>query len=352
MYSETACGIKTEGDSKLTMIVPGTNHDLNPRRKMNAPRLLKRVAGDFTVQVKVTSDFTPGDTSTGKGKPFNGAGLVVWENEDNFLRLERNAYWVMGSLFCYPPLIEHWRDGKYAGVNAGPVLAEDFFEGRSTWLKLQRQGKRMTASMSDDGEEWTFTKEFSVDFPEDVSVGIQALNTSDATFTVDFEEFQLRGQEGATCDEAAGEVDEDLAADLALLQGSWELLHGNEGKGPPNTRSVKTIEGNTETLRRYGIKSGKLNHEHSVEFKLSKSGAVRVFTFYPVGGSPEHGGSYVYQVDKDNFYDIPGLLHGEQYRNYQSRPRVWHWKRVAEEASGATATSSESGDRPSKRPAD
>ena len=143
-------------------------------------------------------------------------------------------------------------------------------------------------------------------------------------------------------DDPANENDKELAADLALLQGSWELLHGNEGKGPPNTRSVKTIEGTTETLRRYSVKSGKLKHEHSVEFKLSKSGNVRVFTFYAVGGSPENGLSYVYKVDKDNFFDIPGLLHGDQYRNYQSKPKVWHWKRVADKDSDAAPTQSKS----------
>ena len=123
---------------------------------------------------------------------------------------------------------------------------------------------------------------------------------------------------------------EDLAADLASLQGSWELLHGNQGKQPPNTRSVKTITGNTETLRRYSIETGKLKHEHSAEFKLSTSGSVRVFTFYAPGGSPEDGLSYIYRIDQDDFYDIPGMLHGNKYRNYSRKPQVWHWKRIAD----------------------
>lgn len=114
----------------------------------------------------------------------------------------------------------------------------------------------------------------------------------------------------------------------SLLQGSWELHHGNEGKGRPNTRSVKTIEGNKETLRRYSIATGKLTHAHSVEFKLSRSGSVRVMTFFRVGGSPEQGLSYVYKVDEGNFWDIPGLLQGGEYRNYQNEPTIWHWKRV------------------------
>ena len=118
-----------------------------------------------------------------------------------------------------------------------------------------------------------------------------------------------------------------IAGDLKLLQGKWELLHGNEGKGPAKIRSVKEIIGNRETLRRYDAGSDKLLHEHSVDFKLSVSGSVHVFTFYSVGGDPKEGQSFVYKVDANNFYDIPGLLRGTEYRNYQESPAVWHWKR-------------------------
>ena len=139
-------------------------------------------------------------------------------------------------------------------------------------------------------------------------------------------------------DEAKKEIDKDLAGDLALLQGSWELIHGNEGDGPPTIRSVKVVEGNVETLRRYDINTGELKHEHSVEFKLTKSGNVRVFTFHRVGAPPKFGLSYVYKIDKDDFYDIPGLLHGDQFRNYQPVPTLWHWKRVVKDAAEVDAS--------------
>src|SRR5215213_698169 len=68
----------------------------------------------------------------------------------------------------------------------------------------------------------------------------------------------------------AATEDKELVADLALLQGSWELIHGKDGKGTPSTRSVKTIEGNKETLRRYNLQTGQLRVEHTSEFKLTK----------------------------------------------------------------------------------
>ena len=124
--------------------------------------------------------------------------------------------------------------------------------------------------------------------------------------------------------------DKQLASDLEMLQGSWELMHGN-------TRSVKTIVGNKETLRRYDPKTGELRHEHSVTFELSKSGAVRVFTFLFHPDRPSM--SFVYKVDEENFYDIPGLLHGERFQNYQERPKVWRWKRLADRAEKASTSS-------------
>ena len=59
---------------------------------------------------------------------------------------------------------------------------------------------------------------------------------------------------------------------------------------------------------------------------------MRVCTFYGVGGSPDDGHSFVYKVDKENFWDIPGVLQGDEYRNYLKDPTVWHWKRVVEDS--------------------
>ena len=122
--------------------------------------------------------------------------------------------------------------------------------------------------------------------------------------------------------------DEALAKDLELLQGKWELFHGTEVP----FHSTKEIKGNQETVRRYDAKTGKLIREHTVEFALARSGEVRVFTFYPVGGDPKQGGSFVYKLDGDKFYDIPGLLQGETYRNYQDSPQLWLWKKVKADA--------------------
>ena len=70
--SDIDCEYRFTADQrKLCITVPATPHDLSPIRGLNAPRVLRSVSGDFTVQVKITSDFKPGVNSTGKGRPFN-----------------------------------------------------------------------------------------------------------------------------------------------------------------------------------------------------------------------------------------------------------------------------------------
>lgn len=189
------CEFRLLGD-KLNITVPATNHNLHPVRGLNAPRALKKVSGDFTVQVKVTSDFTPGKNSTkpqGQGRPFNGAGILIWQSEENFLRIERNAFWVDDSLYCYPPGIEYWHNSQYGGFNEPPSEAQ-YFVGRSTWLKGRRQGPNVTVSISHDGKEWYEVKTVQVEMTDEVSVGVAAVNSSDTPFTVEFEEFTIESK--------------------------------------------------------------------------------------------------------------------------------------------------------------
>ncbi len=186
------CSIKVE-KKKLFITVPGTLHDLNPRNgKINAPLVLQNVTGDFTVQVKVSGEFQPGEQTTApKSHAFNGAGLLLWQDEKNYIRLERNV-WIGddGKLTCFPPLLEQCKDGEYAILN-GASTTEPFFKSRSTWLSIKRSGEKILARLSHDGKEWTNVNEFTFALNQNVRVGIAAINTSNKPFVVEFEEFKL-----------------------------------------------------------------------------------------------------------------------------------------------------------------
>ncbi|QDT79383.1 hypothetical protein Mal35_28410 [Gimesia maris] len=157
-----------------------------------------------------------------------------------------------------------------------------------------------------------------------VCLGLMLLAAGATTVRAD-EEKQPAENEPRT-----SENDAELKEDLKKLQGTWELYHGNELKGPPNTRSVKIIEGNTETMQRYNLQ-GNMVREWQVEFILQKDGDLKIFTYYPVGGKPGQGASFLYRIQGDRFYDVPGMFTGEKYRNYLREPAFWIWHRVKEE---------------------
>jgi regulation of enolase protein 1 (concanavalin A-like superfamily) len=187
------CTVK-EDAGKLTISVPGGTHDLNQAiGGMKAPRILQDVAGDFTAQVKISGDFAPGDKAGDpRTLPFNSAGLLIWQDEKNYLRLERNIWWVAQAekTACYPPLIEYYKEGQYQDTNPMGTL-DEFFQGRSTWLRLERRGQKVTASYSHDGKDWTVAKEITVELPKKIQIGVAAVNTSAKPFKAEFEDLKL-----------------------------------------------------------------------------------------------------------------------------------------------------------------
>ena len=83
----------TPAEKGLTINVPGTMHDFGgPLKKFNAPRVMRKVEGDFVLTVKVAGELKPGPKSTNpKGIPYLGTGLLIWSDSANFIRLERAA---------------------------------------------------------------------------------------------------------------------------------------------------------------------------------------------------------------------------------------------------------------------
>jgi regulation of enolase protein 1 (concanavalin A-like superfamily) len=187
------CSARLE-ERKLIVTVPGGTHDLNQIvGGMNAPRILQSVEGDFEVEVKVTSDFDPGRKSASFNTvPFNSAGLLVWDGERNYIRLERNQWWAEeGAQYaCYPPLIEYYRNGVFQETNPDPIW-NNFFQGKSTWLRLERKGDRVTASYSHDGDKWTQARQFKANLATQLRVGLVVVNTSTKELKVEFDDFKV-----------------------------------------------------------------------------------------------------------------------------------------------------------------
>lgn len=186
----------TEARGKLTITVPGTLHDLfpgqrDPKKRNNAPRVLQAVKGDFTVLVKVTADWKPGPPLPGANTfPFNGAGLLIWDTDAQFIRFERNVWTAKDGDWSYTTPLQY-TDGRQ--VNASKTTRDAFFKGRSTWLKVERAADAFTFAISHDGEKWQEAARLTAKLPASVRVGVEAVNSSADEFVVEFEEFGIVG---------------------------------------------------------------------------------------------------------------------------------------------------------------
>lgn len=209
------CAVKADRQ-KLSVRVPGGTHDLNRDvGGLSAPRILQSVDGDFVIEVKVTSDFEPGrESAAAQTRPFNSAGLLVWQDEKNYIRLERNRWWAEegNDYACYPPLIEHFRDGVFQESNPRPTWAS-FFEGKSTWLRLEREGEVVTASCSQDGEKWTRAKRLKTDLAKQLQVGVMVVNTSTKELAVEFDGLKITSKPKTEAERAEGERQTRLEAE-------------------------------------------------------------------------------------------------------------------------------------------
>lgn len=175
------CRFGAEGH-RLTIEVPGSLHDLSVEHgHVDAPRVLRPVRGDFVATVSVVGRVRPqGGRTTQYAYPYHGAGLVLWQDSNHYVRLERAAILRDARVVSYVNLERRVR-GRMA--SSQPAAIPD----APAFLRLERRGSRLIGSFSPDGERWTPLPETTCDFAPDLKVGVAAVNTATDPFTAEFE---------------------------------------------------------------------------------------------------------------------------------------------------------------------
>jgi regulation of enolase protein 1 (concanavalin A-like superfamily) len=173
------CDVRWE-PARVTIAIPGTAHGLSVElERLNAPRVVRRVEGDFVVQVAVAGEVHPGSRGTvGGRRPYQGAGLLIWQDEENYLRLKRAGLARDGSSRSYVNLELRERARKV-------VSREEDIPDRVAYLRLERRGGRLFAAVSPDGVQWRTLGRIVVDFDREVKVGVVAVNASRTPFTAE-----------------------------------------------------------------------------------------------------------------------------------------------------------------------
>ncbi len=111
------CQIGLEKET-LTISVPAKMHDLSIEvDNMNAPRVLREMEGDFIAQLKVSGKVRhTGNRTSEHYFAYHGAGLLLWQDERNYIRLERASVNREGEGVFHYANFELRKDGKRVDV--------------------------------------------------------------------------------------------------------------------------------------------------------------------------------------------------------------------------------------------
>jgi hypothetical protein len=190
----------TRDKGSLTIELPGTDHDYYPLRdRVNAPRLLRDIEGDFEMRVRVRIECGPSATSTVKDQPSLVSG--------GFLLIPPKTY----DITCIR--LEYGRGRQGADANGYAALKhQDTAKGRSdarwgrewrdwplpeksdhAYLRLVRRGEKFYPSISPDGAKWARLVGHAgyIDLPAKLKVGLAAYSTSAEPSKVRFDQFKL-----------------------------------------------------------------------------------------------------------------------------------------------------------------
>lgn len=187
------CKFTLDG-TKLTLTAGKGDHDLAVEAKeMNAPRVVKEIEGDFSVSVKVSGEYPKGAKGATEKRTivFYGAGILVWEDEKNYVRLEK-AY--IDSLNGTPVNCYGSWELRAGGEWVRRGTNEDFkMDAKDpAYLKLARKGNKFTAAISTDGKKWTELEEIEAEMGKKVKIGVCAVHICDTGFDTVFEDYQLK----------------------------------------------------------------------------------------------------------------------------------------------------------------
>lgn len=181
------CKVDADRDrDRVTIDVPGAPHVLSAELGwLNAPRALRAVRGDFEAHVRVDGVFHPMGKATMKQyAPYHGAGILLWQDGRNYLRLEIAADLKKGKVRRYANY-ELRKDGALA-VSRGIKI-----EDGSTYLRLERRGDAFEAAFGPDGSRWTSFPPITAKLADQLKIGVAAINTATKPLTADLEGFAL-----------------------------------------------------------------------------------------------------------------------------------------------------------------
>lgn len=208
----------------LVVLVAGGEHNLNPTPAFNdvtAPRVLQPAEGGFELETRVDA-FSPPQTGVGGiPKNYHGAGLLLWQDERNFVRFLRAANGATQKVFVH---LEYFRDGRMLlseGININNVPVA---------LRIVRSGEAYRLAYSAAGSDWgEFRTSSPIHLSGKLQVGVAAANSTPLPFKATFSHLKFQPGTEATDQEWVQLFNgQDLTGWKTLPDhpGQWEVKDG------------------------------------------------------------------------------------------------------------------------------
>ena len=156
--------------------------DLIGTIKVNAPRILQPIYGDFVVETKILSIMDEND---------EGAGILVWKNSSNYLRLDRMSRTIGHSVeqqvfFCGTI------NGSFPIPNETQISLPSNIN--PTYLRIVKSGHVFSGYYSSDGVTWNHVAGVSFYADDPIYIGLAIINEyHSGTFSADFDYFRISG---------------------------------------------------------------------------------------------------------------------------------------------------------------
>ena len=173
--------------------------------------VLNSIKGDFDVSVKINPDWdlhdeimtdqVPGRVKS-NGTRYLGAGLLIQQSKEHYLKWSwtsvcdnsAQVYSLITPEYFVYPIVKNRPHAAFAMgypelTVKGPL---SHFDHLSIWLRLRRQGNKITAFSSKDGEAWTLISDMNTHFTDEVQVGIWCGKSSGSDYDFNFEDFTIK----------------------------------------------------------------------------------------------------------------------------------------------------------------
>ncbi len=175
---------------KLTITLPGKDFGLDVHRgRLNAPRLLRTVRGDFLLQVRVAGTFRLASDMDNPQKGYRAAGILLTDGKD-FIRVQRAQHFEgdRKARHHYVTMeLLGFKGGGYVENNGEPL-------DEPLSLRVERRAGWVHTAFSKDGEKWlpfAGGPTGGVGMPQEIQVGVIAEATAPGEFRAEFDRFKL-----------------------------------------------------------------------------------------------------------------------------------------------------------------